>query len=71
LHITANGKQAELSGEVSITRLLEELKVEMPLYVSVQINDEMIKRENFDSITVKEGDTVEFLHYMGGGSFAL
>jgi sulfur carrier protein len=65
--VTANGKKIELSGEISVSKLLEEAKVDMPEYVSVQVNDEMILRANFDATIVKEGSVVEFLYYMGGG----
>jgi sulfur carrier protein len=65
--ITANGKPAELSGEVSVTRMLEELKVSDPLYVTVQLNDKLIPRTGFDTVMVADGAVVEFLYYMGGG----
>jgi sulfur carrier protein len=65
--ITANGKPVTISGEISVSKLLEEIKVEMPEYVSVQLNDEMLQRANFDTTTVKDGAVVEFLYYMGGG----
>ncbi|GHV32272.1 thiamine biosynthesis protein ThiS [Spirochaetia bacterium] len=65
--ITANGKPVEISGEISVTRLLDEIKVEMPEYVSVQVNDEMLLRANFDTTMIKDGAVVEFLYYMGGG----
>jgi sulfur carrier protein len=66
--ITANGKPVEISGEISVTRLLDEIKVEMPEYVSVQVNEEMILRANFDTTVIKDGAVVEFLYYMGGGA---
>jgi sulfur carrier protein len=66
VYITANGKQVELSGELSVSKLLEEIKVEMPEYVSVQLNDQMILRVDFDTTMVREGAIVEFLYYMGG-----
>jgi len=65
--ITANGKTVELSGEMPVSRLLTEVKVEMPEYVSVQLNGEILDRAAFDSAIVKEGAVVEFLYYMGGG----
>ncbi|MDR3114535.1 MAG: sulfur carrier protein ThiS [Treponema sp.] len=68
MRITANGKALELSGELSVTQLLTEVQVEMPEYVSVQINDVMILRADFDKTLVKEGAVVEFLYFMGGGS---
>jgi sulfur carrier protein len=43
----------------------------MPEYVSVQVNDEMLLRDNFDATIIKEGAVVEFLYYMGGGDGAL
>jgi sulfur carrier protein len=66
--IQVNGKPAELSGEASVTNMLEELKVSDPLYVTVQLNGEILKTADFPSVTVKENDTVEFLYFMGGGS---
>ncbi|GHT88414.1 thiamine biosynthesis protein ThiS [Spirochaetia bacterium] len=65
--ITANGKPVDISGEISVTKLLDEIKVDMPEYVSVQVNDEMILRANFDTTIIKDGAVVEFLYYMGGG----
>jgi sulfur carrier protein len=35
--------------------------------VSVQINSEFIERENFSKTEIKDGDTVDFLYFMGGG----
>jgi sulfur carrier protein len=66
--ITANGKTAEISGEISVTKLLDEIKVELPEFVSVQVHDEMILRANFDTAIIKDGAVVEFLYYMGGGA---
>jgi sulfur carrier protein len=66
--ITANGKPAELPGEVSVTRMLEELKVSDPLYVTVQLNEKLVPRADFDTALVQEGAVVEFLYFMGGGA---
>ncbi|AEF81381.1 sulfur carrier protein ThiS [Leadbettera azotonutricia] len=68
MKITANGKPVEIPGEMSVSKLLGEIKVEQPEYVSVQLNDEMLLRANFDTTIVKEGAVLEFLYYMGGGS---
>jgi sulfur carrier protein len=39
----------------------------MPEYITVQVNDELIDHENFAITFLKDGDTVEFLYFMGGG----
>lgn len=48
-------------------KLLVELNVEDPLYVTVELNGAIMERKNFAVISVKEGDEVEFLYFMGGG----
>lgn len=65
--ITANGKPVEIPEEMPVSRLLTEIKVDMPEYVSVQLDGQMLKRADFDTSLVKEGAVVEFLYYMGGG----
>ncbi|GAE90112.1 sulfur carrier protein ThiS [Acetivibrio straminisolvens] len=66
--IKVNGKDVSLEKEVTVKELLEIQKVEMADYVTVQINDELLDRKDFETLTVKEGDVVEFLYFMGGGA---
>jgi sulfur carrier protein len=48
--------------------MLEELKVSDPLYVTVQLNEKLVPRADFDTALVRQGVAVEFLYYMGGGT---
>ena len=65
--ITVNGKETILDKEVNITGLLNQGYVEMQEYVTVQVNDEIVPRDEYNNYLIKEGDIVEFLYYMGGG----
>lgn len=67
IHITVSGNRREIPESTTVQQLLTLEKVEMPEYVSVSVNEEFVLRENFDRQTFREGDTVEFLYYMGGG----
>lgn len=67
MQITANGKPTEVTGGITIEELLREQKVATPEYVSVELNGEILDRENFATTIVHEGDKVEFLYFMGGG----
>ena len=69
MQLTVNGKPESIESKdsLNITALLEELKVKDALYVTVELNGEILERDNFDSTTVKDGDTLEFLYFMGGG----
>jgi len=69
MNLTVNGRESTIAdkGSLSISELLHELNVEDPLYVTVELNGAIRERKNFDSVSVGDGDKVEFLHFMGGG----
>jgi sulfur carrier protein len=67
MKVTINGKITDVSGEINVTKLLEEVKAQDPLYVTVQLNGAILKTADFETTIVKENDTVEFLYFMGGG----
>lgn len=68
MRLTINGEQVELEKGLTISRLLKERDVKMPDMVSVELNGTILKRDAFDEIMVQDGDTVEFLYFMGGGA---
>jgi sulfur carrier protein len=70
MNLTVNGKPASIAEEnpVSITLLLEALQVAQREYVTVELNGDILDRGDFEGATVKDGDTVEFLYFMGGGA---
>jgi sulfur carrier protein len=43
------------------------LNVEDPLYVTVELNGDILERSDFDRLMVRDGDKIEFLYFMGGG----
>lgn len=65
--IYVNGELKEVELPVNVTKLIEQLLVENPEMVSVQVNEEFAERDDWDNIIVKEGDKVDFLYFMGGG----
>lgn len=68
MKMKVNGNEAVLEKEVSVKELLDIQKVQMPEYVSVQLNDEILSKESFEITIIKDGDVVEFLYFMGGGA---
>ena len=67
MELTINGKQREVTNGVTITALLEELKIN-PLRVAVQLNLEILKRERFEETMLKSGDRLEIITFMAGGA---
>lgn len=66
LHLFINGKKEELEEEMTISQLLKARKIR-PEVVTVELNDNIIEREKYGDTTLKEGDRLELVYYMGGG----
>ena len=66
--ITVNGEVQEVQSGISLTELIKQNNVEQPEMVSVQVNDDFVDRTEWDALEIKEGDVVDFLYFMGGGS---
>ncbi|SEK81229.1 sulfur carrier protein [Pseudobutyrivibrio ruminis] len=65
--ITVAGEKKEYKDGLTLPELIEIEDVETPQYVTVSINDEFVPTEEKESTILKEGDSVEFLYFMGGG----
>lgn len=67
MKIIVSGEKKEVEDGLTVSRLIEQEKIETPQYVTVSINDIFVEQGGFDSYILKEGDVVEFLYFMGGG----
>ena len=65
--ISLNGDPYELASPLTVTALLEHLKID-PRRVAVEHNLTVLKRATFDTIVVQAGDQVEIVNFVGGGS---
>jgi len=70
MNVTINGKETSLPENPArtIDSLLEELDVSQRLYVTVELNGEVLDRADFTGKPVNDGDVIEFLYFMGGGA---
>jgi len=65
--ISLNGDPYELAAPLTVTALLEHLKID-PRRVAVEHNLTVLKRATFDTIVIQAGDQVEVVNFVGGGS---
>ena len=68
MQVKVNGEVVNLEKSLNINDFLVAVKAEQPEYVTVQKNGEFIQRDDFADTIVEEGDEIEFLYFMGGGS---
>ena len=67
MNLVVNGKETDVTDDLTINHLLVKEDVKMPEMVSVELNGRILKRSEFETTTLKDDDKVEFLYYMGGG----
>lgn len=67
MNITVAGVKKEFSDGLTVAKLIELENVETPEYVTVTINDEFVESGKFADTVINDGDSIEFLYFMGGG----
>ncbi|MEE1346612.1 MAG: sulfur carrier protein ThiS [Bacteroidales bacterium] len=67
--ITVNGNVQEVETPITVAELIKLNNVLQPEMVSVQVNEEFVDRTDFDTRTLNDGDSIDFLYFMGGGQF--
>ncbi len=65
MQVKINGKTENIQGG-TVLDLLKAKNIE-PQMVAIEVNDAMLERSHLATTTLKEGDQIEFLFYMGGG----
>ncbi|MFM8551799.1 MAG: sulfur carrier protein ThiS [Nitrospiraceae bacterium] len=65
MQVKINGKSEEVQG-ATVLDLLKAKNID-PHMVAVELNSTMLERDHLGSTSVKDGDSLEFLFYMGGG----
>ncbi len=64
--LTVNGRRQELEGPVRLTNYLESLGVRLKV-IAVAHNGTVLRRDDFASVTLQDGDVVEIVRPVGGG----
>jgi thiamine biosynthesis protein ThiS len=67
MRIMLNGDPAELPGPMSVSALLERLKIDGRL-VAVEHDRVVVKRALFATTIIVEGSEVEIVAFVGGGA---
>lgn len=61
-----NGQFITLEHPCKLKEFLESRQLN-PLYVAVELNGEIVRKKDFEIVTLKEEDTVEIVSFVGGG----
>ena len=66
IQVQVNGKAREVQSGLSVHQLVESFDLN-PLLIVVELNREILSRDQFKDVQVSEGDAVELVHFVGGG----
>ena len=66
IKIKINGKKTLINDKEKLSKILQDLKIPIKK-VAIEMNREIIIKKKLNSIKVKENDTIEIVHFIGGG----
>ncbi len=66
IQVHVNGKEREVRSGLSVHELVESFDLN-PMLIVVELNREILSRNQFKDVQVLEGDAVELVHFVGGG----
>ena len=70
MQIVLNGVSENIEKEMLISEFIEKLSSEKNINLSgavVLLNDDLIKRDNWKDVNIKENDEIEVLTFVSGG----
>ena len=66
MQIILNSERHELRRPMTVKEVLDELELDHRR-VAVEINRRILKKSEFEQVSVSEGDNLEVVHFVGGG----
>jgi thiamine biosynthesis protein ThiS len=70
LHINGNEREFSAAEPFTLTALVDSLQMK-PDRVAVELNREIVPRDRWPETQLHEGDSLEIVHFVGGGTAAL
>ena len=66
IKINLNGKSISVPSDTTISNLIKKFKAQ-PNKIAIELNRKIIKQKNIKKIYLKNKDSLEIVHFIGGG----
>jgi sulfur carrier protein len=66
IEISVNGERVSIDEPMTVEQVLETVEVP-PNYLAVEVNGEVVAREDYVSHLIQAGDEIELVTLVGGG----
>src|SRR6185295_799891 len=68
MQVQINGETRELNhNQIVLAELVRELAL-APQRIAVEVNKRIVRRDEWEQTAINEGDRIEIVHFVGGGS---
>ena len=66
LRIQVNGEPQDVADELKLSELISTLQLK-PEQIAVELNRTVVRRADWSATVLREADTLEIVHFVGGG----
>ena len=66
MRIEVNGEEREVPDQTTLSNLIKYLAL-APERLAIELNHKVVRRAEWSTIVLTEGDRVEIVHFVGGG----
>lgn len=68
--LTINGEEKPFPGSLSLAELIANLGLKSDR-IAVELNRDIVPRQKWPEMRLKDGDRLEIVHFVGGGTCAV
>ena len=66
MQVLINGETRKIENELNLRELLE--KLELPTErIAIELNKDVIRKKDWETIKINDADKIEIIHFVGGG----
>jgi len=67
LQVQINGEAREIADEMKLNELVDQLSL-APERVAIELNQKVVRRNQWSATMLGDGDRIEIVHFVGGGN---
>ncbi len=66
MRVLINGETRNIESELNLRELLE--KLELPTErIAIELNKDVIRKKDWETVKIADADKIEIIHFVGGG----
>jgi len=66
MKVFINGETKEIAGETNLSDLLEQFSLPSER-IAVELNKQVVRKKDWETIKIGDADRIEVIHFVGGG----